>query len=178
MRPLWSAIEAAGLPLCFHISESPDDNGPGGLGTYLAVSFQPFRKLWSYLVFSGILDAHPGLRIVFTEGGISWIPSALEHADRIHREFAADLQPQLPRPPSSYWHQQCYATFMDDPRGIEQLHHIGADRVLWSRDYPHPEGTFGSTAALMQSLQHELGDRVAAGVMGANAARVFGIHGR
>ncbi|HEV8298552.1 MAG TPA: amidohydrolase family protein [Acidimicrobiales bacterium] len=173
MEPLWSAIEASGLPLCFHISESPDDNGPGGLGTYLTVSFQPFRKLWSYLVFSGLLERHPGLRIVFTEGGISWIPSALDHADRIHQQFADELDPRLPHPPSWYWYRQCYATFMDDPRGIEQLDHIGRDRVLWSRDYPHPEGTFGHSCQLVDSLVAELGAPAAHAIVGATAAAVF-----
>ena len=174
-QPLFTALEAARMPLCFHISESPDDNGPGGLGTYLAVSFQPFRKLWSYLVFSGILEQHPELRVVFTEGGISWIPSVLDHADRIHRNFASDLHPKLPHPPSTYWHRQCFATFMDDPRGIEQIDYIGAERVFWSSDYPHPEGTFPSTHAHVQSLIDELGEERGYAVVGGNAAAVYGL---
>jgi predicted TIM-barrel fold metal-dependent hydrolase len=175
MDPLWSAVEASGLPLCFHITESPDDNGPGGLGTYLSVSFQPFRKLWSYLVFSGLLERHPGLRVVFTEGGISWIPSALDHADRIHQQFTEYLEPRLSHPPSFYWHRQCYATFMDDPRGIEQIDNIGRDRVLWSRDYPHPEGTFGHTRELVASLVNSLGESAAHAIVGATAASVFAL---
>ncbi len=174
MAPLWSAIEASGLPLNFHISEAPDDNGPGGLGTYLAVSFQPFRKLWSFIVFSGILERHPGLRVVFAEGGISWIPSALDHADRIHDKFAAHLHPRLAQPPSHYWFAQCYATFMEDQRGVEQIDCIGADRVLWSSDYPHPEGTFGSTRQVVSDLRRTLGDRSDAAV-GGTAARLYGL---
>jgi predicted TIM-barrel fold metal-dependent hydrolase len=174
LSPLWAAIEASGLPVNFHISEAPDDNGPGGLGTYLAVSFQPFRKLWSFLVFSGILERHPGLRVVFAEGGISWIPSALDHADRIHHKFAGHLQPRLAEPPSHYWFTQCFATFMEDPRGVEQIDCIGADRVLWSSDYPHPEGTFGSTHQVLSDLRRALGDRSAAAV-GATAARLYGL---
>jgi predicted TIM-barrel fold metal-dependent hydrolase len=176
MTPMWSAIEASGLPVNFHISESPDDNGPGGLGTYLAVSFQPFRKLWSFIVFSGILERHPGLRVVFTEGGISWVPSALDHADRIHGTFAGYLEPRLPHPPSHYWFSQCYATFMDDPRGIEQLDHIGADRVLWSTDYPHPEGTFGSTPQVLDRLRRTLGEQ-AGPLIGTTAADLYGLSG-
>jgi len=174
MQPMWSAIEDSGVPLNFHISEAPDDNGPGGLGTFLTVSMQPFRKLFGYLVFTGLLDRHPGLRIVFTEGGISWVPSVLEHTDRIHREFAPYLEPRLPHPPSHYWHTQCYATFMDDPRGLEQIHHIGVDRVLWSSDYPHPEGTYGATAGVWQRMRELLGDDAATAIMGQNAQRVYG----
>ncbi len=174
MAPMWSAIEDSGLPVNFHISEAPDDNGAGGLGTYLAVSFQPFRKLWSFLVFSGILERHPGLRLVFTEGGISWVPSALDHADRIHERFDGYLEPRLPHPPSHYWFRQCYATFMEDPRGIEQLNHIGADRVLWSTDYPHPEGTFGRTAEVLHRLREDMGGRSEEAI-GMTAARLYGL---
>jgi predicted TIM-barrel fold metal-dependent hydrolase len=175
MAPLWRAIESSGLPVNFHISEAPDDNGPGGLGTYLAVSFQPFRKLWAFLVFSGILDSHPDLRVVFTEGGISWVPSALDHADRIHREFAGHLEPRLPMPPSHYWATQCYATFMDDPRGLEQVEHIGVDRILWSSDYPHPEGTFPATDSARERVRTIIGPTAAVGVLGATATKLYGL---
>lgn len=173
MEPMWTAIEESGLPLNFHISEAPDDNGPGGLGTFLTVSMQPFRKLWSYLVFTGLLDRHPDMQVVFTEGGISWVPSVLDHADRVHREFAAYLEPRLPHPPSHYWHTQCQATFMDDPRGLEQIEYIGVDRVLWSSDYPHPEGTFGATADVWQRIRNLLGDSAARAIMGGNAQRLY-----
>lgn len=175
LDPMWSAIEDAGLPLNFHISEAPDNNGPGGLGSYLAVSFQPFRKLWSFLVFSGILERHPGLRIVFAEGGISWIPSALDHADRIHARFADHLSPRLADPPSHHWFTQCYATFMHDPCGVEQIDRIGAERVMWSSDYPHPEGTFGETAALLDALAATLGEARYRDVVGATAAGLYAL---
>ena len=175
MAPLWAAIEASGLPLDFHISEAPDGNGPGELGSYLMQSFQPFRKLWSYLVFSGIFDRHPGLRIVFAEGGISWIPSALNHADRIHREFRPHLQPTLAHEPSHYWRTHCWATFMDDPCGLEQIDHIGVDRVLWASDYPHPEGTHHDTARVLADIGTRLGATAADAITGGNARHVYGL---
>jgi predicted TIM-barrel fold metal-dependent hydrolase len=178
LEPMWSAIEESGIPLNFHISETPDDNGPGGLGTYLAVSQQPFRKQWSFLVFSGILERHPDLQVVFAEGGISWIPSALDHADKIWSTFDEWLSPKLPRPPSEYWHRQCRATFMDDPMGIEQLAHIGAERVLWSSDYPHPEGTGESTSAVLARLRSAVGDSCASAITGGTACSVYGLSSR
>ena len=165
LEPIWAAIEESGIPLTFHVGESPDGNGPGDLGTYLTSTFQPFRPLWARLVFTGILERHPELRVVFAEGNISWVPSAIDHADRIHRDFAFDLSPRLANPPSHHWHTQCYATFMDDPTGVEQIDRIGRDRALWSTDYPHPEGTFGRTAEIRATLPEP--------VVGANAARVY-----
>jgi predicted TIM-barrel fold metal-dependent hydrolase len=178
MTPLWSAIEESGLIAAFHTSETPESNGPGGLGTFLIRTSQPFRNVWGNFVFTGLLDRHPGLRLLFAEGGISWIPSALEHADRIHDRFAGYLNPRLPRPPSEYWFRQCWATFMDDPRGIEQIDHIGADRILWSSDYPHPEGTSGRTRELVSTLRAQLGPERAGAVLGGNAAALLGLDGR
>ena len=175
LEPMWHAIEESGLVAAIHTSETPESNGPGGLGTFLAQTTQPFRKLWSNLVFSGLLERHPDLRILFAEGGISWVPSALQDADRIHEKFADYLNPRLPRPPSEYWHRQCYATFMEDPRGIEQIEHIGADRVLWSSDYPHPEGTRGRTRELVGQLRDQLGPDRASAVLGGNAASLLGL---
>jgi len=175
MDTLWSAIEGSGLVAAIHTSETPENNGPGGLGTFLVHTSQPFRKLWGHLVFAGILERHPGLRLLFAEGGISWVPSALENADRIHATFADHLNPKLPRPPSEYWRRQCYATFMDDPRGIEQIDHIGVDRILWSSDYPHPEGTHGRTRELISRLRDELGPEHAPAVLGGNAASLLGL---
>jgi predicted TIM-barrel fold metal-dependent hydrolase len=63
---------------------------------------------------------------------------------------------------------------MDDPRGLEQIQHIGVDHVLWSSDYPHPEGTYGATAGVWQRMRELLGDDTAAAIMGLNAQRVYG----
>ena len=117
------------------------------------------------------------MRVLFAEGGISWIPSALDHFDRIQRDFADHLNPKLPRPASEYWFRQCYATFMEDPRGIEQIDYIGADKVLWSSDYPHPEGTRGRTHELIADLRRQLAPSDAARVLGGNAAALLGLSG-
>lgn len=175
MAPLWQAIEESGLVVSHHTSETPDNNGPGGLGTWLAVTTQPFRKVWAHYVFSGLYERHPNLRMLFAEGGISWVPSALYDCDRIHENFYEHLNPKLPRKPSEYWHRQCYATFMDDPPGVQQIDRIGIDRVLWSSDYPHPEGTRGRTWEIMNELRAQLGEAGSRAVLGGNAAAMLGL---
>jgi len=175
MAPLWDAVEESGIPLSFHIGEFPDYKGAGALGTFLTVSFQPFRKLWALLTFSGILERHPELKVIFTEGGISWVPAAIFDADRTYREFESEMRPKLAELPSFYWHRQCYVTFMDDPSGIKLIDDIGADKVLWSADYPHPESTLGESRPLVKSFFDDLGAERAKAIVGGNAARLYGI---
>jgi predicted TIM-barrel fold metal-dependent hydrolase len=175
MAPMWDAIEESGIPLSFHIGEFPDYKGAGALGTYLTTTFQPFRKLWALLTFSGVLERHPELRVIFTEGGISWVPSALYDADKTYREFETEMRPKLAELPSFYWHRQCYATFMDDPSGIKLIDDVGADKVLWSADYPHPESTLGESRELVRGFFDQLGGEKASAIVGGNAARLYGL---
>lgn len=175
MAPLWDAIEESGIPLSFHIGEFPDYKGAGALGTYLTTTFQPFRKLWALLTFSGVLERHPELRVIFTEGGISWVPSAIYDADKTYRQFETEMRPKLAQLPSFYWHRQCYAAFIDDPSGIKLIDDIGADKVLWSADYPHPESSLGESRLLVQSFYDQLGEEKASAIVGGNAARLYGI---
>ncbi|MDH3731185.1 MAG: amidohydrolase, partial [Acidimicrobiia bacterium] len=115
---MWDAVEDIGLPLSFHVGETFDARGLGGLATTIVVAFGGYRRLWSLLTFSGILERHPSLRIVFTEGGISWVAPALYEADKIYTAFKSEMNPKLAHPPSHYWFENCYATFMDDPVGL------------------------------------------------------------
>ena len=175
MEPLWDALEASGLPLSFHVGASSSMRGRGALGTSLTVALQPFRELWCLLVFSGILDRHPVLKVVFTEGGISWVPAALFDADKQYKAYETEMRPKLGHLPSYYWHRQCYATFIEDPAGVVLADEIGLDHMLWSIDYPHPEGNLGSSGRVMRSLFEKLGDDRALRVVGTNAADVWGL---
>ncbi len=64
---MWTAIEKTGLPLSFHVGETFDARGLGGLATTVVVAFGGYRRLWSLLTFSGILERHLGLRFVYEE---------------------------------------------------------------------------------------------------------------
>ena len=172
---MWDAIEESGIPLSFHIGENPNYRGRGALGTYLTTGFQPFRRLWSLLTFSGTLERHPEMNVIFTEGGISWVPACLYDADKTYRQFESEMKPQLAEMPSYYWYRQCYATFMDDPSGIKLLDDIGPEHALWSADYPHPESTLGESRGLVKSFFDALPEDQAKLVVGGNAARLWGI---
>jgi predicted TIM-barrel fold metal-dependent hydrolase len=152
MDRLWSAAEEAGLPVSFHIGEVPAGGGRGGFGTFFIVQAAPFRRVFGNLIFGGILDRHPRLKIVFAEGGINWVAGALQDAELTfgaHREL---YDWNMKHRPSHYWHNHCYATFQTDVIGLKLLEVIGADRIMWAQDYPHSEGTFGYTADAVQEV--------------------------
>jgi predicted TIM-barrel fold metal-dependent hydrolase len=173
MEPMWAAIEESGIPVSFHIGASGAHRGAGALGTSVTAALQPFRELWCLLAFSGILERHPGLRVVFTEGGISWVPAALFDADKQFKAYATEVRPKLRELPSYYWFRQCYATFMNDPAGLRLVDMIGYEHMLWSVDYPHPEGNLGENIEVMRSIFDCLPEDEARAVVGGNAASVW-----
>ena len=172
MDPLWAAIEEAELPVCFHIGEFWRD-GPGAFATAVMVSLGPFRQTMGELIFGGILDRHPGLRIVFLEAEINWIPGALQTASMLYECFMPLLDPKIERHPREYWHENMYAGFIHDPAGLAMLPTIGADRVMWSADFPHQESSYGFSWDVIQEVLDNTSEDEARMILGGTARKLF-----
>ncbi len=173
LDPLWDAVSESGVPLCFHIGEAIPTAAPGAAGTFVLTQMQGFRHIWGQLTFGGVFDRFPKLRVVFVEGGICWVASMLHDADMIYNSFPTVMNPKLAHPPSWYWFNHCYATFMTDPAGLELLHRIGPERVMWSSDYPHQESTFGYTRSAIQAVFDATTVENAQKILGKTALDLF-----
>jgi predicted TIM-barrel fold metal-dependent hydrolase len=175
MDRFWAVAEAAGLPVSFHIGEVPGAGGRGGFGTLFLTQAAPFRKVFGNLIFGGILDRHPKLRIVFAEGGINWVAGALQDAELTYGAHREIFDWKLKHRPSHYWHTNMFATFQTDVVGLRLLDFIGADRVMWAQDYPHSEGTFGFTANAIQEILDATSPADAAKILGGTALKLYGL---
>ena len=175
MEPMWAAIEESGMPLSIHIGAYLHFTGHGSLGANLNNNLQPFNGLFGLLVFSGIFDRHPDLKVVFTEGGAGWVAATLMGADKVYRDYGDVLKPQIRHKPSYYWHRNCWATFMDDPVALKMLDEIGADRIMWSVDYPHAEGVMGESEFIVRDIFEKAGTENGRKIVGQTAAALWGI---
>lgn len=176
MRPLWDAAEEAGLPVNFHVGESATNlEGPGGVGVTVMETFTPFRRSLGQLIFGGIFDRHPSLRVVFSEAGINWIPGALQDAEMAADGWGKLLQPKIANRPTEYLAKHCYATFMADEVGLKLLDYIGADRVMWSTDYPHNEGCHGYTGETIRQVLGSVSPDEARMILGGTAISLYGL---
>jgi predicted TIM-barrel fold metal-dependent hydrolase len=94
------------------------------------------------LLFAGVFDRFPSLRLFFAETQIGWIPHFMEQADewyewhRYGAERALGI-PQLERKPSEYVREHCYWGFQYNPVGVAMRHHVGVERAIWATDFPH-----------------------------------------
>lgn len=174
-NPLWAMIEEAELPVSLHVAPTIEHRGMGAIAANITMNLGPFRSIWPIFVFSGVLERHPALKMVLTEGGIGWLPSTLYDMDVIYDRYGAFLEPKLELRPSEYWRRQCLATFQEDPVGLDQIGRIGAETVLWGADFPHPEGTYPNTAEILRRQFDEaaVSDVDRELILGENARRVW-----
>ncbi|CAL9610264.1 hypothetical protein SUDANB176_05615 [Streptomyces sp. enrichment culture] len=101
----------------------------------------------SHLIFSGVLDRHPGLKLIAAHGG-GYLPTHIgrsDHAWTTRSDAGADCA----HPPSSYLKRLYFDSLVHDPHVLRELVRVaGADRVLLGSDFPFDMGTEDPVAAL------------------------------
>ena len=175
--PLWAACVDTGLPVTFHSGGTPwEGYGPHAMWV-TKVEFMWFarRPLWQ-VIFGGVFERFPDLKVAFTEQGADWIPSMLQRLDEQYNSpFERGIADHLKKTPTEYWRSNCYvgASFMSRAEcAIRE--EIGVDRIMWGADYPHIEGTWPhSLAALHDSLNGCSADEVRL-MCSETAADVYG----
>lgn len=160
-EPLWDAMEAAGMVIGVHIGTEAHDassyngqyhRGPGGaVMNYFETTFGG-QRMAAQLITSGVLDRHPDLRVIVSEGGATWGPFLADRMDEGYAQHASAVRPKLSKRPSSYLYDQVYASFQHDSSAVQAHLAMGWNNVLWGSDYPHVEGTFGHTQATLHHL--------------------------
>jgi predicted TIM-barrel fold metal-dependent hydrolase len=103
---------------------------------------QNTQSVLTSMVIEGVFERFPDLKVVFIEGGFSWLPSLAWRLDRCWRRLREET-PELKRLPSEYIREHVWLTTqpIDEPEPREHLRDvidwIGWDRVMFATDYPH-----------------------------------------
>ncbi len=143
--PLWRACEETGTVVCLHIGSSsaiPVTSPDAPFSVTIALSPTNAQFAATDLMMSPVFHKFPGLRVAMSEGGIGWVPFALEWCDYVwerHR-FHTGLKSDVP--PSELFRQNLWVCFIDERIGIELRHHIGVDKILWECDFPHSDSSW------------------------------------
>jgi predicted TIM-barrel fold metal-dependent hydrolase len=172
MIPVWEAIEASGVPVSHHIGEvaaHPAEVNMMAIG--FLHSAGSFRDMFGRYIFGGILDRHPGLQVGWFEGGISWVPGAMQDAEHVHACYAHLNNVKIKHEPNYYWRNHMCASFILDPLGLEMIDRLGADKLMWSSDYPHNESSFGYSRNAINQIVRTVGPERAKAICGDNVAR-------
>jgi predicted TIM-barrel fold metal-dependent hydrolase len=163
--PVWEQAASAGLPIVFHVGgglRAADDRlldrdyfangGPpvpdfhGGDENfrsvdYMAIPTAPMQTI-ATLIFDGVLDRFPTLRLGVIEQGASWIPSWMRFMDSAFEAFRKNEErlQKLALRPSEYVRRQVRATPYPAEDVGWTVANAGDEVCLFSSDYPHVEG--------------------------------------
>ncbi|MEI7999880.1 MAG: amidohydrolase family protein [Actinomycetes bacterium] len=78
-----------------------------------------------------------------------WDDALAPAEQRMARLFTINEQWPYPLLPSEYVKRQFHVSFQDDPVAVAARHVTGLSTIVWGADYPHAEGTFRGTQALI-----------------------------
>jgi aminocarboxymuconate-semialdehyde decarboxylase len=125
----------------------------------------------SHLIFAGVLDRHPGLKIVAAHGG-GYLPTVIgrsDHAWRVRPEARG-----CEHPPSTYLRRIWFDTVVHDARTLRALVEVaGGDRVVLGSDYPFDMGLEDPVTAIRGAgLPEEITRRIIAANAAALESRV------
>jgi predicted TIM-barrel fold metal-dependent hydrolase len=184
MEPLWAELVRLNVPLCLHgTSTAPGEldvsrkflHRPAGRTLTHTVAF-PMQIMGAFagLALSGTLERHPSLRVALLEANCSWLPWFLYRLDDQQRKYADS---PLPLEPSAYFHRQCVASMeADEALALEALPHLGADHLVVSTDYPHPDSGFPHV--MDEFFELDLSDDARRQILWDNCIRLYGLEGK
>ena len=145
--PIFEAAERNNLPVAIHVGGTNGHASTGGgwpsyyMEEHHAVA-QTMQAVVTSLVFEGVFERFPRLRVVIMEGGLGWIPSLTARMDKHWSRLRSEV-PHLKRKPSEYIRDNLWFTTqpIEEPNRASELtglfDQIGWDRLLFSTDYPH-----------------------------------------
>jgi predicted TIM-barrel fold metal-dependent hydrolase len=170
----------------FHVGSGLPPRGsnayPPTVAGGLLANFEGFqwahRALW-WLIFGGVLERHPRLRVAFTETGSRWVADAIAKMDwLVNMPYRLEgLRQLIPLKPSDYFHRQCAlgASILS----VDDLEHrdaIGVKNIMMGLDIPHFEGTLGLTEPYLRRTfgAVDVPEAEARSILGDNAVAFYG----
>ena len=134
----WQTAIELDLPLSFHILTTKNERTRGPkISSFLSI-VRGCQDIMAMLVFGGVFERHPDLKVVCVEADAGWVPHfmyRMDHAFNRHRYW---LKPgaELHRLPSEYFADHIYVTFQDDWTAFKF-----ADSMNWRviHEYPATE---------------------------------------
>jgi predicted TIM-barrel fold metal-dependent hydrolase len=205
-EPLWTVCEELGMVIHFHSGAAPmheyfgaalfgpqaQSEGqtsaqpapaemPGALGIYVTEVAWWLTRPLVFMIWAGVFERHPSLKVVVTEGSTIWVPELLALMDQrfgdhhFSAKLGTEYRKHLAMKPSEYFRRNVrVGSSAMSRREAEMRHEIGLETIMWGTDYPHPEGTWPITRDIMFETFRGLPAEDIAAMLGGNAAEFYG----
>jgi predicted TIM-barrel fold metal-dependent hydrolase len=186
-EPLWRAANDGGITLCFHRNHggppdktdwdtlSQDKVSIGGIVTRYFSAVRPF----SYLIFAGVFERYPNLKVVGAEVDCGWVPfwvQTLSHHWDVQKSW---FPVKLQHDPAEFIGKNIFTTNVDDYVGYDLiktgLFPYLSGMTMFSSDYPHSATIWPHSRAVARKMVEGMKPEDARKCLSENAARVFGL---
>jgi predicted TIM-barrel fold metal-dependent hydrolase len=178
--PLWSVLAEAGMPVSLHVAASNTYfANTGNQLVDFSCAFTPTMYTVVEMIFSGLFDAHPKLKVVSVENDAAWPLAILERMDDRfeHDQGWAGGYNRITsgRPPSQIFRDHVGCTFMRDRTAIASRALIGRENIMWGSDYPHFDGCWPNAAALLAAQFDDVPPEEQMLIGRANTIKFYGL---
>jgi predicted TIM-barrel fold metal-dependent hydrolase len=176
---VFAAACEAGMPLCMHFGGSrvlpfvsPDAPQAAVTALFGITLFNSMCEL----AMSPVFVRHPNLQVAYSEGGIGWMPYALQRMDQVwedYREYPIDNNVDPDRRPSDTVREHVWSCFINDPVGVRMRGEIGVDKLLWESDYPHSDSLWPNSRANAEKVFADVPTEEVRRIVETNARQLF-----
>ncbi len=180
---LYAELQERGLPLAFHAAYNWTESSLALLDKFISVhalgfTFSNMIHLTN-IVVNGIPERFPGLKLIWIESGLAWVPFLMQRLDNEFLKRTSEA-PLLTRLPSDYMREMYYATQPLEravrPNQVKTLEAAfelmdGENTLLYSSDYPHWDWDPPSAIYDLPFLSEEAKRKI----LGGNAIKLLGI---
>ncbi len=140
-------------------------------GSPFDLDYVPAQVMWSFML-AGVFDRYPELQLVLTEVRADWLPATLAILDKRFADGATPLR----KSPTEYWRSNCWAgTTSIKQSEVRLRHQIGVDRMMFGRDFPHPESTWPNTWDWLRDAFSGVPEDEVRAIVGENALACYAI---
>ncbi len=159
-EPLWAAAAAHDMPLSLHTAtrrvqsnSALAERSVRDASRRATKVFLPAMSMCD-MIFSGVFERHPSLKLAIVEFELSWVPYVLANMDYTYRERHQEAAYRFKgdRLPSDVFASNVYLSFQEDEVGVRLRDVIGVDRMMWGSDYPHSESTFPRSREVLDEI--------------------------
>jgi uncharacterized protein len=181
-EPFWSAAEDLDFSIGFHEGASAgmpqvgiDRFATRGARHIITHTMEMMLACLS-MIWGGVCERHPKLRVGFLESGGGWIAPWLDRMDR-HFDDQGFNDSGLKHRPSELFQRQCWISFEPVEGSLKVLaDYIGPHKIMWATDYPHPDGFFPGAPAMVQKQLEGLSAETKHQVMAGGAMGFYGLN--
>ena len=130
------------------------------------------------MVFSGVFDRFPSLKVFFAETRLGWVPFWMEHADLWYQRHLSWAEDQLgfkplARLPSEYIKEHILFSVQYERVAVELRHHVGVDHIMFATDFPHIECEWPDTKPIIEKIYADVPEDERHQIWAGNAVNFF-----